>query len=159
MTKLSLLPSSWIGAKDEKNPFGLLRKQIDTLFEDFDLAGDFASGGFLVRTNVSETADAVYVTAELPGIDLDDVDISVNGNRLTVKGEKKDEQDEKGEEDGRQFHRVERRAGAFLRTVSLPFEIDPDTVNATAKDGVVTITVQKPAEAVAQTRKIEISKA
>ncbi|NDR58845.1 Hsp20/alpha crystallin family protein [Aliiruegeria sabulilitoris] len=159
MTKRSWLPSSWIGAKGEDDPFGMLRKQIDTLFDDFDVGGDLMKSGFAVRTNLSETDDSVCVTAELPGIGLDEVDLSVAGNRLTVKGEKKSEKDERGEEDGREFHRVERRSGAFMRTITLPFDIDSDTVAATAKDGVLTITVPKPADAVSETRKIEINRA
>ena len=159
MTKRSWLPSSWIGAKGEDDPFGMLRRQIDTLFEDFDMGHDLMPGGFAVRTNVSENDDSVCVTAELPGIELDDVELSVAGNRLTVRGEKKSEKDEKGDEDGRQFHRIERRSGAFTRTLTLPFEIDPDTVAAATKDGVLTVTVSKPADAVDETRKIEISRA
>ncbi|SDK03333.1 Hsp20/alpha crystallin family protein [Aliiruegeria lutimaris] len=159
MTKRSWLPSSWNGAKGDDDPFGMLRKQIDTLFDDFDVGHDLMKSGFAVRTNVSETNDAVRVTAELPGIELKDVDLSVAGNRLTVRGEKKSEKDEKGEEEGREFHRVERRSGAFMRTIALPFDIDPDTVAASAKDGVLTVTVPKPADAVSEARKIEITRA
>ena len=158
MTKRSWLPSSWIGTRGENDPFGMLRKQIDTLFEDFDVGNDLMTSGFAVRTNVSETDDSVRITAELPGVELDDVDLSVTGNRLTVKGEKKDEKDETGEEDGRQFHRVERRSGSFSRTISLPFDIDPDKISANAKEGVLTVTIPKPADVIEQTRKIEISK-
>jgi len=153
------LPASWLGDKDDdENPFGSLRKQIDTLFEDFDKGFLTRSGGFNVRSNVSETDDAICITAELPGIEMDDVDVSVTGNRIMVKGEKKSEKDEKGEEDGRQFHRIERSSGSFHRSMALPFEIDPDSVEADIKDGILTVTVPKPPEAVKKTKKIAINK-
>jgi len=153
------LPTSWLGMKDdEENPFGSLRKQIDTLFEDFGNGAMTRAQEFSVRSNVSETDDAVCITAELPGVELDDIDVSVTGNRITVKGEKKSEKEEKGEKDGRQFHRVERSSGAFHRSMTLPFDIDPDSVKAETKDGVLTVTVPKPPEAVQQTKKVAIKK-
>jgi len=159
MANPSWLPTSWFGDKDDDDaPFGALRRQIDTLFEDFDKGVPNRAGSFSVRSNVSETDDAVCITAELPGVELDDIDVSVTGNRITVKGEKKSEKDEKGEEDGREFHRVERSSGAFYRSMALPFEIDPDSVQAGTKDGVLTVTVPKPPEAVKQTKKIAITK-
>ena len=65
-----------------------MRKQIDKLFEDFDTGFPGKSGAFAVRSNVSETDDAVCITAELPGVELEDIDVSVTGNRITVKGER-----------------------------------------------------------------------
>lgn len=151
------LPASWLGDKnDEDNPFGSLRKQIDTLFEDFDKGFLEKAGSFNVRSNVSETDDAICITVELPGIERDDIDISVTGSQITVKGEKKSEKDEKGEEDGRKFHRVERSSGSFRRSISLPFEIDADKVQADTKDGVLTVTIPKPPKAVTESRKVEI---
>ena len=105
MTYRTLLPSSWLGDKDaDDSPFGALRKQIDTLFEDFDTGFSTLPASFALRSNVSETDEAICITAELPGVELDDVDVSVTGNRITVKGEKKSEDEEEGEKDGRQFH-------------------------------------------------------
>lgn len=153
------LPSSWLGGKDDDDaPFGSLRKQIDTLFEDFGNGVMKRADTFSVRSNVSETDDAVCITAELPGVELDDIDVSVSGNRITVKGEKKSEKEEKGEKDGREFHRVERSSGAFHRSMTLPFDIDPASVKAETKDGVLTVTVPKPPEAVQKTKKIAIKK-
>ena len=152
------LPAAWFGDKvDEDNPFGSLRKQIDSLFEDFGTDFPTRAGTFAVRSNVSETDDAICISAELPGVELDDIDVSVSGNRITVKGEKKSEQEEKGEEDGRQYHRIERSSGSFYRTMTLPFDIDPDAVKADTKDGVLTVTIPKPPEAVSQTKKIAIT--
>ena len=152
-------PSTWLASvADEDSPFGALRQQIDSIFEDFSGDGPFGKGNFVVKSNVSETEDAITVTAELPGITLDDVDVSITGNRLSISGEKKSEEEEKGDEDGRQFHRVERRSGSFHRIMTLPFDIDPDAVQAEAKDGVLTVTVNKPPEAVSKPQKIEVKK-
>ncbi len=159
MTYRNWLPTSWLGDKDDDgNHFGALRKQIDTLFEDFDAGLPTRTASFAVRSNVSETDDAICITAELPGIEMDDIDVSVTGNRITVKGEKKSEKEEKGEEEGRQFHRVERSSGSFHRSMTLPFDINPDTVTADTKDGVLTVMVPKPPEAATQTKKIAITK-
>ena len=154
------LPGTWLSEMSEEgSPLSSLRKQIDNLFEDFGGDAPFASGDFTVRTNVSETDEAVTVTAELPGIELDDIDVSVAGNQLTVSGEKKSEKEEKSDEEGREFHRIERRSGSFRRLVTLPFEIEPGTVEAATKDGVLTVSVPKPPEAVKKSQRIEVTKA
>ena len=98
----------------------------------------------------------MLITAELPGVDQKDIDITVSGDQLLIKGEKKSEVEEKKDEKGRAFHRVERSFGSFQRLMSLPYEFDPDKVQAFFKDGVLTLTVPKPTEAQKKTKKIEI---
>ena len=159
MTYRNWLPSSWLGAREDDHPLTALRHQIDTLFEDFDKGFMSRDGGFAVRSNVSETDGEIRVTADLPGITEKDIDVSVSGNRLTVKGEKKSEDEKKDEKEGRTYHRVERYAGAFERTLALPFEIDAEQVSAEVKDGVLTVTVPKPPEAVDKPRKVKVKKA
>lgn len=158
MTYRDWLPTLWGERKDDdESPFVSLRKQIDSLFEDFDRGGVLArAAGFALRSNVSETDKEICITAELPGIEQKDLDISVTGNRITIKGEKKSEKEEKKEEEGRHFHRIERSSGSFQRTMTAPFEIDPDSVKATCKNGVLTVTVPKPQELIEKTRKIEV---
>lgn len=159
MTNRDWLPSLWGEQKGEaENPFSALRNQIDTVFEDFGRGWPALEGEFAVRSNVSETDKEVRITAELPGIDKKDIDISVTDNRITIRGEKKSEKEEKKEEEGRQFLRVERSSGSFQRSTSLPFEIDPDAVKADFKDGVLTVTIAKPPEAAEKSKKIEIRK-
>jgi len=81
-------------------------------------------------------------------------------DELTIKGEKRSEHEEKKEVEGHTIHRTERPFGAFQRTVTVPFEITPELVSASFKDGVLTITSPKPPGAVAQMqgRKIEVNK-
>ncbi|WP_245418005.1 Hsp20/alpha crystallin family protein [Cohaesibacter celericrescens] len=136
----------------------LLRKQVDSLFDDFDPGFWTRNAELSVRTNLSETDKEVCITAELPGLSEEDVDVSVVGNRITIKGEKKSETDERKDEEGRQYHRIERMSGAFQRKVALPFDIPTDAVKADVKNGILTVTVAKPAEVVENTKKIKITR-
>ncbi len=159
MAKHDWLPKIWSDWGDEDNPFGALRRQIDSVMEDFDKGGMLQRGEFALRTNVSETDAEICMTAELPGLDTDDVEVEISGDTIMISGEKKSEKDEKSEEEGRHFHRIERRSGAFRRMTRLPFEIDPDSVRAEVKNGVLTVTVPKPAEVQKPARKVEIKQA
>jgi HSP20 family protein len=102
----------------------------------------------------------ITVTAELPGVSENDIDVSVRDDQLTIRGEKRSEHEDKKESEGRVLHKVERSYGAFQRTLTLPYRVDPDQVAATFKDGVLKITLTKPADAQAQKqgRKIAVTK-
>ena len=140
----------------ELDPFRGLRNQLDTLFEDW--FGRTMGGTLAPCIDVSETNKDMTLTVELPGVEEKDIDVSLSGNQLTIKGEKKSEQEGKKDEDGRVFHRVERSYGAFQRTMTIPFEVEPEKVSAQFKDGVLTVTLPKPPETVdkQQTRRIEV---
>jgi len=128
-----------------------INRMFDEFFRDFSLVpwtGDRLE--WLPALDVSETDDAVQVTAELPGVDPNEVDISLSEDVLTISGEKKAEREEKG----RDYHRIERAFGSFTRSVRLPAAVDPDKVEATFKDGVLTINLPKREEA--KTRKVKI---
>jgi len=156
MASSSWLPSLFGDRKDHADPFLALRRQMDDVLDGFFKA---APGQFLPSVDVSETDKEIRIVAELPGVERKDIDVALSGNQLTIKGEKRSEREEKGEKDeksGRQFHRVERSFGSFQRTMALPYDIDPAAIAADFKDGVLTVTVAKPAEAAAKTRKIEI---
>lgn len=158
MTLRSMLPRLW---QDDSHPLQSLRREFDDLFNtwasDFKLIDrPWGPSDFLPRVNVSETDKELQVTAELPGVDEKDIEINVSGDQLTIKGEKKSEADEKKDEKGRSFRRIERSYGSFYRTLTLPFEIDPDKVQASFKSGVLTLTLAKPQEAQRKSRKIEI---
>lgn len=161
MIQRDWLPSLWNDKREgEENPFLSLRKQMDSIFDDFTGRGAMSgSGALAVRSNVSETDKEIRVTAELPGIDQKDIDISVTGNRLTIRGEKKSESEENRGEEGRQFHRVERSSGMFQRSMALPFDIDTNAVSAEFQNGVLTVTIAKPQEVVEKTKKIEVKQA
>jgi HSP20 family protein len=141
------------------SPFGLFSREVDRLFDDVGRGWTLAPfrgaeartvGEMVPRLDVSETDQEIKVTAELPGMDEKDVVVTLEGDVLTLKGEKKAEAEEKG----KNFHRVERTYGSFQRMISLPAEVDATKVTAGFKKGVLTVTLAKsPAT---QTRKIEI---
>lgn len=157
MSYQDFLPASWVrGRNSADNPIASLRKEVDSLFDTF--GNDFFTGrnDLRIQSNVSETDKEFCVTAELPGLTNEDVSVSVTGDRVIIKGEKKSEKEDRKDEEGRQFHRVERTSGSFERMMVMPFNIDPDTVKADVKDGVLTVTIPKPPEAVAQTKSIKV---
>lgn len=143
--------------RDRERGGGLLdlqdrvNRMFDEFFRDFSLgpwSGERLE--WLPALDLSESDDAVRVTAELPGVDPKEVDISLSEDLLTISGEKKTESKHKG----RDYHRLERCFGAFSRSVRLPAPVDPDKVEATFKDGVLTINLPKREEA--KTRKVKI---
>jgi HSP20 family protein len=108
---------------------------------------------FRPTVDISETDEEIRLTAELPGLGEDDFEVTLDGDRLTIKGEKKDEREEK--EKG--YHRVESLAGTFERSFRLPAEVDPESVSARYDKGLLTVTVPKPEEARPQLRSIPIT--
>lgn len=158
--RTSLLPTLFKGNDLRTDPFLALRKQIDALFDDFGfgMMPSWSGDDVLpVRINLSETETDFRITAELPGIEPDDVEIEILGDRLMISGEKHAEHTEKDEKEGRTYHRVERMSGAFRRAIELPFEIDADKVAAEFRNGVLTITVPKPEAVTAKAKKVKIA--
>jgi HSP20 family protein len=162
------LPSLWRSGREKGElapsrdiwePLSSLRRDMERVFEDF--SRDFGWGppvtaGMAVapRVDVSETDTEIKLEAELPGVDEKDVEVVLSDGRLTIKGEKKQEKEEKKKD----FHLVERSYGSFARSIALPFEADPDQVKAKFANGVLTITVPKPPEVKAKEKKIPIGK-
>jgi len=160
MSYKDFLPTNWIRTREtDEHPLVSLRKEVDSLFDDFGNGFFRNINEVNVHSNVSETDKEFTVTAELPGLTDADVDVSVTGDRIVIKGEKKSEKEERSDEKGREFHRVERTSGSFQRIMTLPFTIDADKVEAVVKDGVLTVTIPKPPEAVENTKKIKVSHA
>ena len=109
-------------------------------------------GEWLPPVDIYENAnEEIVLKAELPGIGREDIDLRVENNTLTIRGERKREQEVKQE----QYHRVERSYGAFSRSFALPTRIDTDKVRAEFKEGVLTITL--PVKAEAKPRQIEVA--
>jgi HSP20 family protein len=144
-------------AEGETDEFLGLRRQFDRLFDDMLSVGPWPTfesvGDFTPRVNVIDRADGIEVTAELPGLDEKDIDLSVTANALTIKGEKRAEQEQR--EGG--FYRRERRYGSFCRTIPLTAETaDLDNVSATFKNGLLTVNIPKKAEAQTLSKRIAV---
>lgn len=136
-----------------QNAMPTLRGEMDRLFDNFfgpSTESVPRTTQLFPALNVWEGAGALYVEAELPGIRNDDLDISVVGQQLLIKGRRPDFQPDEGVS----FHRRERGVGEFVRVIELPVEVDADGVEAKLADGVLLITLPK-AEA-AKPRKIEV---
>ncbi len=133
----------------------VLRREIDRLWDRFSLERpiEWLRGEWTPSLDVSETKDKVVVKVEAPGMDPKEMDISLSGGTLTIKGEKKQEKEEKDEN----YHLVERSYGSFSRSVRLPAEVQEDKVKATYKDGVITITLPKTEQAKEKEIKIEVT--
>ncbi len=135
--------------------FGAFRREIDDLFSRFfgeeALPAPFQVG-FSPAIDISETDKEISVKAELPGVDPKDLDISITGSALTIKGEKKAEKEEKGEG----FHRVERSFGTFSRSLTLPCEVEEDKIKAEYRDGVLSLKIPKAQSAQKKTIKIDV---
>jgi len=130
-----------------------LRDEMNDLFSRFwtSATEPFGLAEWSPSLDVSETDEAVVVHAEIPGIDPKELDISVVGDTLTIRGEKGDE----AEQSGRTYHRVERRYGSFTRSLVLPAAVEPDQVTATAKQGVLEIRLPKSQES--RAKRIEVT--
>ena len=133
--------------------FDRLRQEVDQLFNSFSTGTTPFFSRVYPALNVAEDADNLYVRAELPGVKPDSLDISVVEGRLLVKGEKKIET----EDQKKGYHRREREAGIFRRTITLPSRVDPSKVAAAMKNGILTITLPKAEEA--KPRKITVKPA
>ncbi|MBW2040174.1 MAG: Hsp20/alpha crystallin family protein [Deltaproteobacteria bacterium] len=132
----------------------VLRREMDRLWDR--LSGErpieWEGGEWTPSLDVSETKDKVMVKAEAPGIDPKDIDISLASGILTIKGEKKQQREEKDEN----YHLIERNYGSFFRSVRLPVEVQEDKVKANYKDGVLKITLPKTERAKEKEVKIEV---
>jgi HSP20 family protein len=137
-------------------PFNQLRTEVDRLFESFPFRlptlsfKRFASSPALEMT---ETDKAFKITAELPGIQPENVDVTFEEGMLRISGEKKEQR----EENERGYRMSERSYGAFERIVSLPSAANPEKIDAKFKNGVLTITVGKNGEERRNARKISIN--
>jgi HSP20 family protein len=148
--------STLLGTGD---PFLSLHRDVNRLFEDV-FRGAPGSGGHQqggsgtivnTRLNVSETQTEIRIRAELPGVTQDDVEVTLDDDVLTIRGEKRFEQKDEKEN----FHFVECSYGTFQRALRLPYPIDPEQVQATFEHGVLTITLPKTGRQ-ERSRKIQV---
>lgn len=118
---------------------------FSNLQEDLDI-------GWSPRLDVSETAEAMEIVADLPGMEKKDINVSLEDDLLIIKGERKEEKEQKN----RQYHTIERRSGSFYRSLRLPVEVQIEKSQATFKDGVLTLKLPKTAESKKKVAQIEI---
>jgi HSP20 family protein len=136
--------------------FERIRKEMDHFWDSFfDIEtkkrGDDVRSWF-PSLDVSETKNEIVVKAEVPGMDPKDIDISLSDGVLSIRGEKKQEREEKEED----YHLVERNYGSFARTVALPKEVNHDKINASYKNGVLKVVLPKSEEAKKKEVKIKV---
>jgi HSP20 family protein len=149
--------------------FATLRDDVDRMFDNFmrgfpSLTGrrsaeleplwkfETSFGMGAPAMDVVEKDKAYEITAELPGLESSNVDLSISGDILTIKGEKKEEKEQRE----KNYYLSERRYGSFQRSFELPQGVDRDKIDARFEKGVLTITLPKTAQAVQQQKKIEI---
>src|SRR6266498_1190970 len=147
---------SFFGRGDD--PFGSLFREVEKAFADFSqrpharVSADTPSP----KIDLAESKDAIDMTAELPGVDEKDLDVTLANGMLTIRGEKKTERDEQDKD--KNWYVVERSYGSFSRTIPLPFDPDLAKVEAKFDKGVLHIRLPKPAEVAQKQQKIEIKK-
>ncbi len=151
------------GRQGSAHPLSQLHRDLDqlfdTVFKGFPLSpfqrdrNGYSGGLLLPQVDIREGKKQYTITAEVPGVQEHDIDLSLDDGTLVIRGEKRSEHEEKDE----QYHRIERSYGSFQRMLSLPADADENTVKATFKDGVLTITIAKNPSAKRVGRKIGIS--
>ena len=156
----------------EWRPFESLRREVDRLFEDFQLGSwrsPFGRSVFDVQplwrgeigwgkapaVDIVEKENAFEITAELPGMDESNIDVKFSDGTLTIKGEKRDEKEEKKKD----YYLSERRYGSFQRSFGVPDGVDADKIEANFKNGVLTVTLPETAQSQKSEKKIAIKKA
>jgi HSP20 family protein len=127
-----------------------LNRLFGRTFSGSDKTRPGVAGGWMPALDVYETADKVVVSAELPGLEPKEVEVSVEDSTLTIRGQRRFEQ----ETDEQNYHRIERRYGSFARSIRLPQTADADTIEARFDKGVLKIEVPKREEA--KPKRIEV---
>jgi len=147
-------------ARDDDHPFYALQRQMNSLFDDFFSGFDaapraLAAGGFGAFTpsvDVKESDKDFIIRAELPGVEEKDIEVTLSGDTVTIKGEKKEEREDKG----KNYYYMERSYGSFNRVIPLAAETDAGKASASFKNGVLNITVPKSQSAKARGTKVPI---
>ena len=145
--------------RGEADPFFQFHRDMNRLFDDFfdgfsapPLYAGNRSGARAAYFDINETKKAFEVEVELPGVDEDDVSVELTDNLLTIRGERKYEKDD--DEEGVS----ERSYASFERSMSLPFDVDPDAVKAKFKNGVLKLKLPKTPEMETRTKRIAIDR-
>ncbi len=144
--------------RNEVDPFRGIQSEINRLFDSWTRGWPFESPGlfegeWVPAIDVSEDENHVVVKAELPGMNEKDIDVNLQNSVLTIRGEKKKEEEKKGE----QYYRLESSYGAFQRAITLPSEVDSEKVKANFKNGVLKIELPKKETAKAKKVKVDVN--
>ncbi len=167
--KWNLLPSRWKKDQDKtavetmenkkdsyltpRDIFQSFQETIDEFFNDFPYPEVFSKErSFFPKIDISEGDKEIVIKADVPGIDEKDLDISISKDAVIIKGEKKYEHEEKQNN----YYKKERSYGSFRRVIPLPVQIDESKVEATYKNGVVTLRLPKSSESLKHIKKIPI---
>jgi HSP20 family protein len=134
-----------------------LQNRVNSLFQDLGALSPepeaVAAAGFVPAVDIYENGEKVVLKLELPGMKKEDVDVRIENQTLTVRGERKFDSDEMEEN----FHRIERRYGSFFRSFSLPTTLDTDNVQAKYDAGVLSLELKKKASAQPRQIKIDVA--
>ena len=150
----------------EWHPLERMRREMDRLFDEFDWRSPFRRSVFDIEplwrrelswaatpaVDIAEKDKAYEVTAELPGMDENNIEVKVASGMLTIRGEKKEEKEEKKKD----YYHSERRYGSFERRFQIPDGVDTSKIEANFKKGVLTVTLPKSPEAQAAEKKITV---
>lgn len=147
--------------RDSENSMLAIQNEMNRMFDQFFndpftlMPARFGrQPEFYPRVDISESEKEYKVSAEMPGMDEKDIQISLDKGALILSGEKKSET----EENEKTFHRIERSYGSFQRVITFDRDLDEDKVSAAFKNGVLTVTLPKAADEIRKNRKIEIKK-
>jgi len=135
---------------DKLPVFSSFQNEMNRVLDNFFNRESSYGTDWRPAVDVAETESDIVVKAEIPGIEPKDVDISITGDTLTLKGEKKEEK----ESTGKCYHRIESSYGSFKRVINLPASVDVDKVKAEGKNGLLEITLPKKEES--ETKKINV---
>ncbi len=148
------------GLRRGEEPFRSLFEEIEDIFDRF--FGEYEIeplrerwGAFTPKLDFVEDEKEYRITAEIPGLEEKDIEVTMDENSITIKGEKKEEKEEKA----KNYYYRERRFGSFVRTLPLPEDVDKDKVEAKFKNGLLTLRLPKSKEATKSVKKIEVKKA
>lgn len=132
-----------------------LQNRVNSLFRDFNEGeSSMTASNFIPAADIYEDEKKIVLKLEVPGIPEKDLDIRVENNTLTVKGERKLEKEEKEEN----FHRIERRYGSFFRAFTLPTSVETENIDASYENGVLKLELKKKPEAQPKQIKVNINK-
>lgn len=142
-----------------EHPFLALQEEMNRVFEDFRHGFPFARttwfepmSEFNAKVDMKDDDKEIIVTAEIPGVDMKDIEVKVEDSSLVIRGEKRSEKEEKD----KNYYRMERSYGSFYRLLPLPAAVEKNAVEAVYKDGVLKVRLPKSREAIENGKKIQV---